>query len=57
MNVLQLEHPKRLEDCINVAHVAYMIVVSQKPHSFPMFLQTLSSKISNRFPIHKIYII
>ena len=48
---------KRLEDCINVAQVAFMVVVSQKPHIFPKFLHTLFSKFFDIWPIHNVYII
>ena len=48
---------KRLEDCINVVHVAYVVVVSKQSHSIFVFLHTSSCKFSDNVPIHNIYII
>ena len=48
---------KRLEDCINVVHVAYEVVVSQQSHSIFVFLHTSFSKFSDNVAIHNIYII
>ena len=48
---------KRLEGCIDVVHVAYVVVVSQQPHSIFVFLHTSSSKFFDNVPIHNIYII
>ena len=46
---------KRLEDCINFAHVAYMVVISQQSQSILLLLQTSSSKVFDNIPIHNIY--
>ena len=64
--LLQIEGPvetsvtikaaKRLEDCINVVHIAYVVVVPQQSHSFFVFHYTLASKFSDNVVIHKIYI-
>ena len=48
---------KQLEDCINVVHVAYVVVVSQQSHSIFVFLHILSCKFSDNVHIHNIYII
>ena len=47
---------KRLQDCINVAHVVYVVVVSWQSHSIFVFLHASASKISDNVPIHNIYI-
>ena len=46
---------KRLEDCINFAHVAYMVVISQQSQSILLLLHTSSSKDFDNIPIHNIY--
>ena len=38
---------KRLEDCINVVHVAYVVVLSLQSHSIFVILHTSSCKFSN----------
>ena len=48
---------KGLEDCINVAHVAYMITVSQKSDRILVFLHTPSSKLTYNVPLYIINII
>ena len=48
---------KILEDCIDVVHVAYVVVVSQQSHSIFVFLHTSSSNFYDNVPIYKIYII
>ena len=48
---------KRLEDCINVVHVAYVVVESYQSHSIFVFLQTSSRKFSDKVPIYIIHII
>ena len=48
---------KRLEDCINVVHVAYMVVVFWQSLTIFVFLHTSSFKFSDNVPIHNIYII
>ena len=48
---------KRLEACINVVHVAYVVVVSQQSHNIFVFLHTSSSKFSDNVAIHNVYII
>ena len=46
-----------METCINVVRVAYVVVVSQQSHRIFVFLDTSSSKFTDNFPIHIIYII
>ena len=48
---------KRLEDCINVAHITYMINVPQQSDSIVVFLQTSPSKFSDIVTNHDIDII
>ena len=48
---------KRLEDCINVVQLAYVVVVSEQSHSIFVFLHTSSRKFSDNVAIHSIYII
>ena len=48
---------KRFKGCINFVHVAYMVVLSQQPHSIFVLLHTSSSKFSDNVTIHNIYII
>ena len=47
---------KILENCIGVVHVAYVVVVYQQSHISFIFMHTLSSKYSDYFSIHNIYI-
>ena len=48
---------KRLKDCINVAHVTYMIIVSQQSDSVVIFLHTSSSKFSDNVSIYNINVV
>ena len=48
---------KRLEDCINVVHVAYVVVVSQQSHSVFVFLHISSGELSDKITIDNIDII
>ena len=48
---------KRLEDCINVVHVAYVVVVSQQSHSILVLLYTSSSKFIDNVPMKNACII
>ena len=45
------------KNCLNVAHVAYVVVVSQQSHRIFVFLYTSSNKITDNVPIHNYYII
>ena len=54
---VKIRAAKRLENCINVVHVAYVVVVSWQSHSIFVFLHTSSCKFSDIVPIHNIYII
>ena len=45
-----------MEDCINVAHITYMIILSQQPDSFVVILHTSSSKFSDNVSIYNIYV-
>ena len=46
-----------LQECIDVAHVALMNIVSQQSDSFLVFLHTPPSKFTYVFSIHKVYFI
>ena len=48
---------KRLEQCIDIAHVAYMIIVPQKSDDKPVFLHTPPSEFTYNFFIHNVYFI
>ena len=47
---------KRLKDCNNVAHITYMIIVSQQSDSIVVFLHISSSNFSDIVSIYHIYV-
>ena len=48
---------KRLKAGINVAHITYMIIVSQQSDKIVVLLHTLSSKFSDNVSIYNIYVV
>ena len=54
---ITIKATKRLVDCIEVAHVAFVVVVPEYLQSFIVFFLTLRSKLSHNVPFRNIYII
>ena len=48
---------KRLQDCINVAHIAYMIIVSQQSGGIFEFLDISFSKFSDNVSVYNSYVV
>ena len=48
---------KRLKDCINVAHITYMIIVPQQSDGIVAILHNSSSKFSGNVSSYDIYVL
>ena len=48
---------KSLKDCINVAHITYLIILPQQSDSIVVFLQTYRSRFFDNVALHNIDII
>ena len=45
-----------MKDCINVAHITYVVIVSQQFDSVVVFLRTSSTEFSDNVSIYNIYV-